>query len=369
MHCRFIIVSVIMCVISSPALSLSPPVPPNTDYAFVDSMAYSQQVAREAWQPMEGGKSVSLVDLRGKKALRMPCNFRGTRIERASWDRRIKLDLTLSKGVQFLFYCPDTSPVGHFSFYFRSGKGWYAGSFDAPASSGWGLVKIDKSTMRVEGQPAGWGNVDTIRISAWRGQDKDTEFYISALGHYGANAKIVVARGDSDPGERASAKQYADITARLLDRSGLPYIVVSERDIEAASLKSARLLILPYNPKMPESTAGEIGRYLSGGGKLIACYTLPGSLEKLVGIRKGPHVRQKYPGWLASIRPLGSGLEGMPKETQQASWNIQQAWPVEGESRIAAVWHSKSGVSTNQAALLMSDNCAYLTHVLLGDDP
>ncbi|MHC4745455.1 MAG: glycoside hydrolase family 10 protein, partial [Planctomycetota bacterium] len=58
-----------------------------------------------------------------------------------------------------------------------------------------------------------------------------------------------------------------------------------------------------------------------------------------------------------------------PKETQQASWNIQQAWPVEGKSRIAAVWHSKSGVSTNQAALIMSDNCAYLTHVLLGDDP
>jgi len=373
MHDRFIIASVIIiCIFSSPALAQSPPILPNTDYALVDPMAYSQAAAREAWRPMADSENVSLIDTGGKKTLRMPCNFKGTRIERASWDRQIKLDLTMCKGLQFLFYCADASPVGHFSFYFRSGKGWYAGSFDAPASKGWGLVKIDKSTMRAEGEPSGWGNVDTIRISAWRGQDKDTEFHISALGLYGADSKIVIARGDaagdSDPGETAAAKQYADIAAQLLDRTGLSYIVVSERDIEASRLKAAKLVILPYNPKMPDSTAKEIEKFVESGGKLIACYTLPNNLATVAGIRKGSHVKQTYPGWFASIRPTDSGLEGMPKTTQQASWNIQQAQPVEGRSRIAAVWHSKSGLSTREPALLISDNCAYLTHVMLADD-
>jgi len=368
--CRHLtIASIIVCVVSPLALSQSPPAIPRTSYALVDSLAYSGQVAQDAWQPMAGGEEVSLIDIGGVKALRLPCNFKGTRIERASWDRRIKLDLTMCKGVQFLFYCADASPVSHFSFYFRSGEGWYAGSFDAPASDGWGAVKIDKTEMRIEGQPAGWGNVDTVRISAWRGQDKDTEFYITALGLYGANVKIVIARGDSDPGEARAAGQYADITAGLLDRAGLPYIVASERDIKAQRLKAAKLVILPYNPKMPDEAAKEIAAFLRAGGKLIACYTLPNSLEQIVGIRNGPHIRQKHAGWLASIRPSGRGLEGMPRTTQQASWNIQQASVIDGRSRIAALWHDNKGQSTEQPALLLSDNCAFLTHVLLADDP
>jgi len=366
---RLIIASIIVCVVSPLALSQSPPPIPRTGYALVDSLAYSEQVAQDAWRPMASGEKVSIVDIGGTRTLRLPCNFKGTKIERASWDRRIKLDLTMCRGVQFLFYCADASPVSHFSFYFRSGSGWYAGSFDAPASAGWGAVKIDKSAMRTEGEPSGWGEVDTIRISAWRGQDKDTELYITALGLYGANVKIVIARGDSDPGEARAAGQYADITSRLLDRAGLPYIVASERDIKADRLKGTRLLILPYNPKMPDEAAKEIAAFLRAGGKLIACYTLPNSLEQLVGIRKGPHIRQKHAGWLASIRPSGRCLEGMPRTTQQASWNIQQASPIEGRSRIAAWWHDNKGQSTEQPALLVSDNCVFLTHVLLADDP
>ena len=53
-----------------------------------------------AWEPMSGSKRVSVVDVRGKKALRMPCNFRGTRFERASWDRNLKLDMTICHGLQ-----------------------------------------------------------------------------------------------------------------------------------------------------------------------------------------------------------------------------------------------------------------------------
>ena len=369
MYGRSVIISITLCVVSPLAISQPPPAVPDTGYALVDSLAYSEKLAPKIWQPMAGGKEVSLIEIGGAKVLRMPCNFKDAKIERASWDRQMRLDLAMCKGVRFLFYCADASPVSHFSFYFRSGQGWYAGSFDAPASTGWGAITIDKSTMRAEGQPSGWGDIDTIRISAWRGQNKDTEFYITALGLYGANAKIVIARGDSDPAEAKAAAQYADIAADFLHRAGLPYILASERDIRAGRLKAAKLVILPYNPKMPDEAAKALASFLRGGGKLIACYTLPDFLEEIVGIRKGPHVRQKYAGWFASIRPSGLGLEGMPQTTQQASWNIQQALPIEGRSRIAASWHDNKGQSTDQPALLASDNCVFLTHVLLADDP
>lgn len=364
-----VITSIVVGVVLQQPAPQPPAAIPDTTYALVDSMTYSQQVAANAWEPMAGSGNVSIADIAGGKALRMPCNFNGTRIERASWDRRIRLDLTMCKGVQFLFYCSDTSPISHFSFYFHSGDGWYSGSFDAPAATGWGAVRIDKTTMRTEGKPAGWDSIDTIRISAWRGADRNTEFYISALGLYGANAEIVIARGDCDPREAQAAGKYADIIVDLLDQAALPHIVASERNITAERIKSARILILPYNPAMPEEVVGEIAEFLRSGGKLIACYTLPGSVESLAGIKVGPHIRQKEPGWFASIRPSEEPLEAMPDIAKQASWNIREASVVEGRSRVAAWWHNSKGDSTKQPALVISDNCAYLTHVLLADDP
>jgi len=363
----------ILSSVARPAYPAEIPPIPQTDYDWLDTLAYSQQAAERTWRPMAGSENVTVVNIGGKKALRLGCNFRNTRIERASWDRPITLDLTMCKGVQFLCYCPDATPVSSFSFYFHSGAGWYSGHFDAPASSGWGRVEIHKDATRVEGKPAGWGKIDTIRISAWRGRNSDTEFYITALGLLGSGAEVVVARGDSAarsaPAEKKAATQFADTTARLLDRAGLEHVVVSDLDITASRLKATRLLILPHNPALPENIAGQIAKYLADGGKLIAFYTLPGRLQEAAAVRIGRHIRQRRPGQFASIRPSSSPLKGMPQRTAQASWNIMAATPVEGSSRVAAWWYDDKDQPTGQAAIILSSNCAYMTHVLLDDDP
>jgi hypothetical protein len=86
-------------------------------------------------------------------------------------------------------------------------------------------VKIHKNSTDIEGRPAGWSKVDTIRISAWRGQNVDTAFYITALGLFGSGGKIIVVRGDSvaneTPNELKAVKQYTNIMAEFLDRAGL----------------------------------------------------------------------------------------------------------------------------------------------------
>ena len=52
----------------------------------------------------------------------------------------------------------------------------------------------------------------------------------------------------------------------------------------------------------------------------------------------------------------------------QRSWNIHEMRPVEGRSRVAAMWYNAAGEPTGQAAVLVSDHCAHLTHVMLADD-
>jgi len=365
-------VFVIICVVWPVAVLAALPPVPSTDYELVDDFSYSQQFAQAAWQPMSGCKPVSTGNGAGRMALKMPCNFRGTKIERASWDRNLNLDLTMCSGVQFLFHCPDASPVSRFNIYFHSGNGWYTGRFDASGSTGWTSIKVHKKATNIEGSPAGWGKVDTIRISAWRGGDVDTEFYIAALGLFGTDGKIVVVRCDSAAekvsGEIEAVKKYTNVMADFLERGRLEHYVLSDLDVTAERLKGRKLVILPYNPSMPEKGAGEIAKFLRSGGKLITCYTLPSRLESLVGIRRGPHVRQKYKGYFASIRPGPKSLQGIPDVTMQASWNIQRASAVEGHSRVAAWWYNDKGISTSEPAIIASNNCVFLTHVLISND-
>ncbi len=369
---RTVTVLFIVWVVSSPVIAEEIPPIPAATWEVADDLSYSQQTAQSLWEPMGQTKPVSIVDVHGGKTLRMPCDFQDNRIDRASWDRRLNLDLAWRTGLQFLFYCRDATPVSSFSVYLHSGDGWYRGNFDASSTTTWTPVQIHKKDMSVEGHPAGWGKVDTLRISAWRGQDVDTEFYIAAIGLFGQGGKIVIVHNDSvagsAPGELDSVKQYTDVMAQFLDRVGLSYVVVSDLDVTAEKLKGTKLVILPHNPKMSDGAIDGIAKFLTEGGKLIACYHLPKALEPVVGIRNSGHVPQKYAGYFSSIRPAEKSLEGMPSVTQQSSWNINEMSPVEGRSYIAAWWHAGDGQSTGKPAIIASDNCICLTHVLIPDD-
>ncbi len=372
MPVRLVAVLFVLWIVSAPLMARDLPALPATTYEVVDDLSYSQQTAQSLWEPMAGTKPVAVVDIRGGKALGMPCHFQNSRIERASWDRHLNLDLAWRTGLQFLFYCRDTTPVANFTVYLHSGDGWYRGNFDAVSTTTWTPVQIHKKDMAVEGHPAGWGKVDTIRISAWRGQDRDTEFYIAAIGLFGGGGKIAIVCNDSvagsAPGELDTVKRYTDVMAQFLDRVGLSYVVVSDLDVTAASLKGTKLVILPYDPKMPDTAVDGVAKFLREGGKLIACYHLPQALEPVVGIRNGGHVPQKYAGYFSSIRPAEKSLEGIPSVTGQSSWNINEMSPVEGKSYTAAWWHASDGQSTGKPAIIVSDNCICLTHVLVPDD-
>jgi uncharacterized lipoprotein YddW (UPF0748 family) len=366
----FIFILIFSC--SGIQISLGLPPLPKSDYQIIDNFSYADAAAHKHWELMAGTAPVTTVSIGSQNALKMTCNFQGTKIERASWDRSVKLDMTMCRGLQFYFYCDNTNPVSHFTVYLRSGSGWYSGNFDAPASKNWSPVQILKKDTNIEGKPAGWSKIETIRISAWRGRNQDTEFYIAALGTFGTGGNIVIIRGDSvadkNPSELSSVKEYTGVMAQFLERAGLEHHILSDLDVTAARLRNKKIVILPHNPNLPDKVALHIETYLKQGGKLIACYTLPKKLESVTGIRAGEHIRQKYKGYFTSIRPAKQPLKGMPPLTRQASWNIREASPLNNQSRIAAWWVDGKGESTGKPALLASNNCIFLTHVLISDD-
>ena len=347
---------------------------PEADYPTVDGIVFDDvSAARGVWGPMAGSPPVSVVRAGGRSALEMRCAFAGTKFERASWDGAVKLDLTACRGIAFRFFCPDLSPVGHFSIYFKSGDGWYTSGFAPDVKSGWSTIRIDKSRVQIEGSPAGWSRVETIRISAWRGGATDTVLYAADFGLLGTDAPIVIVRGDAagggDSGEARAVRQFAENVSRCLEELDVPYLVFSDRDVTAERLADRAVVVLPHNPVMPAPVADELAKYLRGGGKLVAFYHLPNALRPIVGIDGGRHVLQTHEGQFASIHVEQDVLPGAPAIVGQRSWNLGEAKPVAGRSRVAAVWHDAEGESTGQPAIVLSDNGAVMTHVLLRDDP
>lgn len=342
----------------------APPAPPKADYPLVDGPAQAS-----AWKPMWGSPPAEPV---AGGALRLPCNFRGTKHDRASWDSAVKLDLTACQGLQFDVFCADASPVSHFSLYLQSGGGWYATSFAPELPGQWSRVKIDKTGTKLEGMPAGWGSIETIRISAWRGANRDTEFYIANLGLLGTDAPIAIIRGESvaktRPGEAQSVATFTKAVADTLDRLGLAYAVISDLDVTPERLKGKRIAILPHNPGLPDPVAAAMSDFVRAGGKLVSFYIPPWQLRDLVGFAGGDHVPQKYRGHFAEIRKAGDGLAGMPPIAKQLSWNILRVLPIEGKSRVAANWFTDKGEPAGEPAIIVSEHAIHMTHVLLSDD-
>ena len=353
----------------------APPVFAEDKAGMIDDCLYADDAAaQKAWQPMGGSAPAAAATLDGRQALRLPCNFAGTTFERASWDRKVKLDLVPCQGVQFKVFCKNPAPISHFSIYFRSGGGWYSTGF-FPEGPGWSTVTINKASTRSEGTPAGWGNIDTIRISAWRGRNEDTDLFLADLrmtGVLGVDASIAVVRGESlvrsRPDEAKSADQFAETVTQNLNALGIGCSMISDLDLTAGRLAKAKLVILPHNPSLPDGAADALIKFLNGGGKLLVFYSLPAKLQSVVKIQTSAHIKAKHPGEFSAIRFADGALPGAPPLVGQRSWNINDVKTAPGTTRVLAEWLDDKGQPTGHAAVVASDNCMLMTHVLLTDD-
>ena len=322
---------------------------------------------------MEGTAPAEAAVLDSKRVLKFPCNFADTKVERNSWDFKANLDLAACQGIQFQMLCRDATPVSEFTIYFQSGAGWYRAGFFPDSSTGWNTITIDKAQATVEGDPAGWGKIRTIRISAWRGDDASTEFFLSDIrktGALNADTDAIIIRNDSaGPGEQQSVEQYSGAIASSLRSLGVSSAMLNDQDVTVERLHACGVVILPHNPSMPDRVADELLKYVAGGGKLLAFYTVPDKLRPVFQVQGGEYVKSPEAGTFSQIRLAENALPGSPPVVGQHSWNINAFKPVPGASRSLADWLDDKGMPSGYPAMVGSPDGIVMTHVLLPDDP
>ena len=334
------------------------------------------RVAQGNWQPMKGSAPATVATVAGRPVRRLPCTFAGHAIERASWDVPVKLDLSSSRGLRFELFCRDTAPLSHCTLYLRSGKGWYRADFFPEASNAWCAITINKADAHQEETAAGWDTIDLLRISAWRGKDLDTELLFGDIfpaEEPGGKPLVAILRADSAahqvPDEAKGAHLYAETCAEELRAEGISCSVLSDSELNAGKLAPFRLVVLPFNPGMPDDVADELIGFAGRGGKLLAFYSISAKLYPTLGIQDGPHVKASPTNAFAAIHFLPAALPGAPETVGQNSWNITAFTPLPGVGRVLAEWLNEQGHPTGYPAVLGSSNAIVMTHVLLTDDP
>lgn len=324
---------------------------------------------------MEGSAPPTIATINGRRALRLHCNFVGTTIERASWDLSRNMDLAGCRGIQFDIFCTNTAPVSNFSIYFQSEGGWYTAPFHPESPGGWSTVQIPKTATRTEGHPAGWGKIRTIRVSAWRGEESDTDFFLAnirKIGAIGADASIAIIRGESavarDPSETASIERFAETVAAALDRENISCATLSDLDLTPDRLAGAKLAILPHNPHVPDAAAEVLKGFVAKGGKLLAFYCSSPQLRPILDAGNAAYVSGRSGPRFASIRFRSGALPGAPPVVSQRSWGIHGHTSLPPTCRVLAEWHDEAGQPTGFPAVISMPNAILMTHVLLPDD-
>ena len=279
-------------------------------------------------------------------------------------------DLSKVRGIEFDFYCGDLSPFSSFSIYLQSGNGWYHLEFAPERDRAWQHIVLPKSRAYQEGKCAGWQEISTLRISAWRCSNAKTECAIANLSTIQASPEVTILQAKSCEtlvkSESRAFLHFANQMADAFHALGVNPIVVEDVNLTEALLSDTRLLVLPYNPSIPDKALAILKRFVARGGKIMVCYSLTKETADLLHLQNISFYSSDSKDFLpiSGLSRSGKGIPYQPEFSPQTSWCSQIVKPLKGAEVIA---HWKTGSSLSKIpALVRSPAGYYLAHVWLG---
>ncbi|MEN6641776.1 MAG: family 10 glycosylhydrolase [Armatimonadia bacterium] len=338
----------------------------HAEVKLIDDFRYPEVAAlRDAWAPLPGTPPADFMPHGNKDALRITCPFATVpALAGCSYDREVALDLTGADAISLDFYVDDPAALTSCAIFFHSGDGWYC--HPITPVKGWQHLNLPKGTFGVEGQPGGWDRVDIVRISAYRAKPLNTYCGFDNLQARTDDTGIAFIAGTGSGANALMVRTFTELASGYLGKAGVPFIRLTEREVESGALARRKLAIFPLNPDLSPQALERIRDFVDGGGKIIFFFALPEPMAKLLGVTNLQY-RQPSPG--DQFREVASSgvLPELPTMGQH-SWGANLFDPSGPKARIAGQWQNAAGEKQGNA-LLISDNGAYLGHVLTGADP
>lgn len=337
----------------------------------LDDFSYTSATeAQSSWSASERTPGIGVARDGDRSVLTVNAPFaESPALGRAVIDRSVDLNLAAPGRFELEIAVDPPEACGSLTLYFRSGKGWF-GAGGGVADEGWQTVRFSKASFRTEGTPDGWDKIDGIRIACWRGRGKDATVRIRRLAACWSDVALVIPTAAEHPEDREidAALKVAETVGDMLDDLGLGADAVEDSTLPTGGLGRRRVAIIAYHPHMSGETVNALVDFVEKGGKVFGCYGLPAELANALGFKPGSY-HKPDPGTLAEIRFDASDIQGLPKSARQASWNMTTMVPVGHGARAIGYWFDRDGNPTDLPAMWISDRGAYLSHIIISDDP
>ncbi len=298
--------------------------------------------------------------------LDFPIPFSGD-IDRVYWDLDGAWDLSGCTGFELDVSCAEPQAMRSLSVYFRSGQGWYI--WNQPLSyAGRQKLNLPKSQFSVEGSPSGWNAIDKVRLSPWKGQARDTVLTLHRLAAHRDSIYIVSATESApNSAERSLSQRTADRLSRWLKAGGIAHTLTTEDQLSRIS-KTASVIVLPYNPKVPDDSIASLHSFKKRGGKLLVFYSSDSRLADMFGIKLGSVTNTRDIAQWRGMQFDKQAPSGFPARIHQQSWSIGPAVPTGESATVIARWMNASGQVSDAAAVIAAPAGYWFTHILLDDD-
>ncbi|MDD4870658.1 MAG: family 10 glycosylhydrolase [Kiritimatiellae bacterium] len=167
--------------------------------------------------------------------------------------------------------------------------------------------------------------------------------------------------------ERNYSESVAKRISRWLADLNLAHKILNDETVSLSTLKGVSVIILGYNPKLPEKELTVLRNFISRGGKLVVFFSSDPDLAGLLNMKLGNYVSAETGGRWNVIHFTDQAPSHLPPTVRQESHNIRPAYPLPGKSKIIAFWEDASGTVTTEPAWVQSDNGFWMSHILLDD--
>lgn len=305
--------------------------------------------------------------VRVSEGIKFPCQFTA-QDARFYWDCSVSVDLTKSATIELELSCPNSEAVQSVGLYLKSGKGWYLW-IKPIVKSGRQKFFLQIKDVATEGHPAGWNKITGVRISFQNNLAANT--YITLQRLAAGNSGIILVNGTSsapDNGERKIAEKTTSRLSKWLEDIGVAHSVLDDEDIAGGRVRSAAVIILPYNPHLSDREMRQLAKLSANGSKLIVFYGTDPRLAELLGMRLGKYQAAGEPGHWSFFIFNRAAPAGIPPKIIQESGNIFTVFPDSENSKIIANWQDADGKTLSDPAWVQSDKGVWMTHILLGED-
>lgn len=182
-------------------------------------------------------------------------------------------------------------------------------------------------------------------------------------------APVGILAGSSTlpPGERRFAQSLANHAARWLGDEGVAVRMVQDSNLVQAA-KDCRVLVWIAPAELTPAQMAFVRTFVSGGGKLIVCYSNAKPLADIMGVELLGYRKTPAPQAWREMRFKSPKPKGVPDKIAQTSSNLLAIRPKGKGSFVLATWSDGgSGYPGKEVAWVASPAGWWCSHVLLAD--